>query len=995
MQQDFLEKLNPAQRKAVTHTDGPLLIVAGAGTGKTTVLTKRYAYLLAEQNLTTEHILAVTFTEKAAQEMEDRVLEELPIGAYDFWIDTFHGFCQRILQAHALDIGLPNQFRVLTETDAWILLRRHLHELPLDYYRPLGNPTKFLQALIQHISRAKDEAILPEQYLAFARDLVLNQDAEDPEGERKRVQELADLYHFYRKLLLDNGLLDFGDLILETLRLFRERPLILKKYQEQFRHILVDEFQDTNSAQYDLLKLLASGHRNITVVGDDDQAIYMFRGASLANILQFKDDYPDAATVALTDNYRSHHEILDRAYFFIRKNDPHRLEVKLQDQGLSKKLTAFRGIGGEVKVLWRGTVEEEAEAVVEDMVRRREEDASLEWNDFAILVRAHDHAEPFVAACERAGVPYQFLAQSGLYVKMPVLDAFAVLSLMDGRHESATVWRVLRLPCYGMSDADMAELSAHCDQRHGIHLWRAVQDAANGVATVHVSDEGRAIARRLVDDVAIISSRVRRESAFKVLYHALDQTKYLAFIMKLPEEERAEAIMHLNGFAARVRRYEASSQDPSLHGFLEEFRQELESGEDGALAVDPEAGPEFVKIMTIHKAKGLEFKHVYVVSMVDQRFPSRERSQGIELPPGLAVVRLVESGDEHLEEERRLFYVAITRAKDSLTLTGALSYGGTRAKKPSVFLTEAGLDLTCVGQPSVTEKSLASLMSQGMGEDMRTRLSARHPVAQHFTRKSTFSYTQLAAFRNCPLQYKLAHVYRIPILGSYQKSFGESVHATFQRVLHEQKERVSLAQGSLFTSTTTTAPSAGLRVTEEEALVWFEEYWSDEWYPDDQTRDAYRENGKQAVRKFIRAYAHQAPDVLEVEKELTLPFGQHRFKVKIDRMDRLPDGSVAVIDYKTGKAKHTEDLKAEDKAQLRIYQIALEQAGIKVGRLSNIYVIDWVVADVEPLEGKKREEFIVDLETTMDEIVTSSYPPKPSEQTCKNCDFRNFCEFRK
>src|SRR3989344_303599 len=340
METDILTGLNAAQTDAVTHGAGPLLIVAGAGTGKTTVLTRRYLHILQTHGLTTENVLALTFTEKAAGEMEDRVLSLLPNGTFDFWISTFHGFCQRVLEERGLDIGIPNRFRLVTETDGWLLLKRRINELPLDYYRPLGNPVKFLAALLRHISRAKDENVSPEEYLAFAKDAVLDGDAETVSGERKRLQELADLYFAYRKILRDEGALDFGDLIQETLRLFRERPRVLAEYQKRFPYILVDEFQDTNWAQYELVKLLAGSARNLTVVGDDDQAIYKFRGASLANILQFRDDYPEAKAVYLTDNYRSNQAILDLAYRFIKKNDPHRLETKLADVGLSKRLVS-------------------------------------------------------------------------------------------------------------------------------------------------------------------------------------------------------------------------------------------------------------------------------------------------------------------------------------------------------------------------------------------------------------------------------------------------------------------------------------------------------------------------------------------------------------------------------------------------------------------------------------------------------------------------------
>ncbi|HEU0051125.1 MAG TPA: UvrD-helicase domain-containing protein, partial [Patescibacteria group bacterium] len=684
--ENFLESLNESQIQAVTHTHGPLLIVAGAGTGKTTVLTRRYGYLLKEEHVKPENLLALTFTEKAAGEMEDRVLQLLPSGTYDFWISTFHGFCQRVLEAHGLEIGLPNQFRLLTPTDAWLLLKRRFEELPLEHYRPLGNPVKFLRSLLQHISRAKDEGITPEQYLSFITNLVLDGDAEAAEGEKKRLQELADCYFAYRKILLEEGCLDFGDLILETLRLFRERPAVLQEYRNQFAFIMVDEFQDTNWAQYELIKLLAAPKQNLTVVGDDDQAIYKFRGASLANILQFRDDFPHALTVALTHNYRSRKEILDAAYAFIKKNDPNRLEVKLKDTGLSKALNAIQGQGGRVEVIWEKTIEAETETVCEKIKALKKQHPESSWNDFAILVRSNDGAEPFVRGLERHGIPFQFLALRGLYGKPVVLDVIALLSLLDGFHQSAYVWRVLTLPCYPFPAKDMA-FALQFANRKGIPLWQAIQDAARHHPELSLSEEGVRMAGKLVSHIENLAETAKREPPLKVLQFTLDKTGYLQSIMRLPEREKMESIQLLNAFADRLKRYEASTHGPSLRGFLEELQMEIESGEEGALDFDPDAGPELVKILTVHAAKGLEFKHVFVVSMVDQRFPTRARSETIPLPDGLVQERLPE-GDLHLEEERRLFYVALTRAKETLVLTGASHYGGARQKKPSSFLEE-------------------------------------------------------------------------------------------------------------------------------------------------------------------------------------------------------------------------------------------------------------------------------------------------------------------
>lgn len=987
----LLEGLNTAQYKAVTHTQGPLLIVAGAGTGKTTVLTRRYAYLLDNgekgSRIQTQNILALTFTEKAAGEMEDRVLALLPTGTYDFWISTFHGFCQRILEAHALEIGLPNQFRVLSTTDAWLLLKRRFEELPLNHYRPLGNPIKFLRALLQHISRAKDEGVTPERYLAFVQNARLDGDEEAVQGERARLQELADIYFAYRKILLDEGCLDFGDLILETLRLFRERPMILEQYREQFSQIMVDEFQDTNWAQYELLKLVSGKRRNLTVVGDDDQAIYKFRGASLANILQFRDDFPDAVTVALTDNYRSRGEILDCAYAFIRKNDPNRLEVRLQSTGLSKQLQAVRGTGGTIDTIWAPSVDEEAEAIVEDIQEKRRQAPETSWNDFAVLVRSNDGAEPFVRAFERRGVPFQFMALRGLYTKPVVLDVIALLSLLDGYHESSAVWRAFSLSCYPVPARDRAELLQLANLK-GFPLWRALQMIVRGDRQgTEVSDEGVKILSRLEADMERLATRARRDTPFKILQLALHETGYLAQVMKMGEREKREALQWLNGFAARVKRYEAQSTDPSLKGFLDELELEIESGEEGAIDHDPEAGPELVKILTVHAAKGLEFKHVYVVSLVEQRFPSRGRPEAIPLPTGLVQERL-EEGDYHLEEERRLLYVALTRAKDTLTLSGASDYGGSREKKPSPFWAEAGL-------PVPHPLSNGQDLSKALVPPEEVALSDAFQERTLYPLKRRFSFTQLAAFRKCPMQYKFAHIYRIPILGAYQKSFGQSVHLSFQRILELHQERTRAVQGSLFGNTENTAvpQGPGLRVSEEEAMDIFAEAWIDEWYETRARHDEYYQKGRAAVRQFCRAYATQVPQVEEIEKDFTLVLGQHSLKGKIDRVDRLSDGSMMVLDYKTGSAK--EALEAEDKEQLYLYQIALEERGLVVSRLAYVYVLDWQLAEVEPLAGKARQAFLDKLERRMDEVLRSDYKATPDSFTCKYCDFKNICEFRK
>ncbi len=978
-----LTSLNEAQRSAVEYAGGPLLIVAGAGTGKTTVLTKRYGHLLS-QGLTTENILALTFTEKASTEMEDRVLSLLPVGTYDFWISTFHGFCERILEAHGLEIGLPNDPRILTPADAWLMLRRRLHELPLHFYKPLGNPTKFLRAILQHISRAKDEGVTWEMYAAYVKRLEEHPDEVGGMDEVLRLQELARVYEAYQKMMWDEGSIDFGDLILETLRLFRERPSILKNYQTQFREIFVDEFQDTNGAQYELIKLLAGDKRRLTVVGDDDQAIYKFRGASLANIMQFREDFPDAKTVALIQNYRSKKEILDLAYASIEHNNPHRLECQLQETGLSKKLIAERGDGGRVTFVWAESVEDEAEEVVERIRLLKAQDEGVLWSDIAILVRSNDGADPFVQALLGAGIPFQFFALRGLYAKQPIVDIFAYLTLLDGVHDSTSVWRAFGTDPYRLSPDDLFALTHEAQDRRGISLWDATVLAGSGALRKTLSEQGVKTVRQFVEDIRKLAETAQRQPPLRVFQETLQTTGYLTQVMQKTEREKREHLQWLNALSDRIRRYEQATHAPTLRGFLDEWKQEMESGEEGSLANDPEAGPDMVKIMTIHGAKGLEFKHVFVVSMVDQRFPTRPRSDALPLPDGLIRERLPE-GDVHIEEERRLLYVALTRAKETLTLTGASNYGGTRAKKPSSFLAEMGYEVAESKKQKQTDARALSLPQQPAHQDERTL----------YTLKKRFSFTQLAAFRKCPLQYKFEHVYRIPKFGTYQKSFGQSLHLVFQRMLELHRTReAGLRQPTLFQQPQGGAPSTGsFLVTHEEAQTLLDEAWIDEWYEDRAQHDTYKREGRAAVERFYASMQQQVPTVLELEKDFTLVLGQHSIKGKIDRIDVLPDGSCHIVDYKTGRAKDT--LTTEDKEQLWLYQVALEGRGAKVGRLTYEYVLHGAAQEVEVLQDEKKDAFLSALEERMDDILVSQFEPRPDVHACRYCDFRFMCDFRK
>jgi len=371
-----LSKLNREQKRAVSHGGGPLLIVAGAGTGKTRAITYRVARLIESGLALPDEILALTFTDKAAGEMEDRVDELLSLAYADAWILTFHAFCERILRRHALDIGIPGNFKVADQTAAWLLARKNLDRFKLKYYKPLGNPAKFIHALLIHFSRCKDQNISPADYAKYAKTAV---------EEKERAREIARAYSVYQNLLLENSLLDFGDLLVYAAALFEKRPAILEKYRRQFKYILADEFQDTNWIQYDLLKLLAKPKNNLTVCADDDQSIYRWRGASFANILQFQKDFPQGAIVALTRNYRSCQNILDLSYRFIQANNPNRLECAAK---IDKRLASVTQCVGEIDPLHFKTAQQQTPGVAKNIIEIMKNNPEEAIDNFAIMTRA-------------------------------------------------------------------------------------------------------------------------------------------------------------------------------------------------------------------------------------------------------------------------------------------------------------------------------------------------------------------------------------------------------------------------------------------------------------------------------------------------------------------------------------------------------------------------------------------------------------------------------
>ncbi|PWB38479.1 MAG: hypothetical protein C3F02_03945 [Parcubacteria group bacterium] len=1007
-----LSKLNIAQKTAVMHDTGPVILIAGAGTGKTTVISQRMAYLIEQGKAKPEEILAVTFTEKAAGEMAERVDRILPLGYSDLWIHTFHGFCERVLKDYAIDIGVPNDFKVLNQTAAWVFVRNNIDKFDLDYYRPLGSPTRFIHALLTHFSRLKDEVISTEEYLKYAEDLHLDSDQagdrEEVAMEIARVKEVANAYHVYQQLLLEKNALDFGDLINYTLQLFQKRPAILKKFRQQFKYILVDEFQDTNWAQYELIKLLAAPKNNLMVVGDDDQAIYKFRGAAIANILSFKKEFSPKGRSAprsgsgggtrpkktvsaglteifLTDNYRSGQKILDTAYDFIQLNNPDRLEFQYNPvksrgraHGISKRLKSHNKDEGSVEILSFVDKNSEIDGVLNKIWEIKKKDKSVDWSDFAILVRANDQAQGFVSMMRKLGMPHQFMASRGLYSQDIVLDIMAYLKLLDNYHESTALFRILSLPHTGLKSETIINLSHLANKKS----WSLYYTLKNYRAHISLPLGEERVIENVLNNISKHTELAKLKPVSQVVYAWLEDSGYLQTITLELNQYNKEQQQFLNQFYRKIRAWEEEALGQStVHEFLQAMELEFESGEQGALQYDEESGPDVVKVMTVHGAKGLEFKYVFVTNLVHLRFPSTERKDTIEIPEKF-INETLPTGDAHLQEERRLFYVALTRAKLGVFLTWAKDYGGSSERKPSRFLEEIKLKT----------------------KEIKLQKSAEPAVLPPTTKKisytlpKVFSFSQLAAYDSCPWQYFYSFIIKVPTRGNAHFSFGKTMHSTLQKFYQLIIDRHNGGQSDLFSALGGSAlgknSSQEIKYpTEKELLALYDDSWVDDWFPSAEDKEKYRLDGQRMLKDYYKKFNGQFAIPLYLEKSFTMKLQDYSLRGVIDRIDDEKK-SWSIIDYKTGKPKLDEKVRWQEKRQLLLYQLAAqdifktEVAQLTYYYLTNNSEVSFLGTEKELIKTKEWATGIIEKIMSQDFTATPGF-------VCNSCDFNKICPFAK
>ena len=633
------DSLNEEQKKGVFTTEGPVLLLAGAGSGKTRVLTHRAVYLIEELGVNPYHILAITFTNKAAGEMRERIDDMVGYGSENIWVSTFHSTCVRILRRFIDHIGFGTNFTIYDTEDQKTIMKDICKRLEID--------TKMYKekSLLAAISSAKDELISPEAYALRA------------QGDFRKMKEAA-VYREYQQVLRKNNALDFDDLIVKTVELFQSDMEVLDYYQERFRYIMVDEYQDTNTAQFQLIKLLAGKYKNLCVVGDDDQSIYKFRGANIYNILNFEKEFPNAVTIKLEQNYRSTQNILNAANGVIANNVGRK----------AKRLWTENEEGEKIAFHQFETGFDEADYVAKD-IRSKVREGMYHYGDCAVLYRTNAQSRLFEERFITASIPYKIVGGVNFYSRREIKDLLAYLKTIDNAMDDLAVRRIINVPKRGIGATTLSRVQDYADE-NGLTFYNALK-MAEEIGTI-----ASAKIRPFVMLIQSMRSKLPYISVSELLQEIIEETGYVRELEAENTEEAQQRIENIDELISKAVTYEESEEEPTLSGFLEEV----------ALVADIDSVDEtqdYVVLMTLHSAKGLEFPQVYLAGMEDGLFP------------GFGAI-CAENPTAEIEEERRLAYVGITRAKERLSISCArmrMIRGETQYNKVSRFVKEIPREL--------------------------------------------------------------------------------------------------------------------------------------------------------------------------------------------------------------------------------------------------------------------------------------------------------------
>jgi ATP-dependent DNA helicase UvrD/PcrA len=965
-------KLNDAQRRAIDHGDGPLLVIAGAGTGKTRVITERIRHLLeSDPSLGGENILALTYTKKAAGEMKSRIVKTCGERGRDVTIETFHAFCEKILKENGA------KYAVLEDVDHWILLRRNMARLKLEKFRRLAEPGQFLGDFLKFFSRCQDELVSSDDFQSFAdeleADLAADRKLVDDDTFAERVEnvalqkELARAYKVSEEILREKNFYSFGALITRTIELVRNDQTLREKLQQRFRHILVDEFQDTNIAQLELLHLLTAEPRNIVAVGDNDQAIYRFRGASFGSFKLFLERFAGWKTgrdsskyrVTLTENYRSTPNILRVATQVIAQNE-------VSSDFPNKVLSATHAEGERIRIAELSNEDEEAVWVAGELERLHR--AGTPWRDFAILYRQHNHRDRLAKELAERNIPF-VISRLSILEHPLVRDVLAYLRLINKPFDDIAAARVLAAPAWHLEPVDLVRLAERTRKKR-----TSIYDVLQSPQSDLPFDPSPKALADLLEFIAAQRKNLKRRPAIDVLRALIDW-------LEIPHLVGPRARRYVTQLVEFLKTWEPKSDTKSLPEFLE-YLDYFEQSGLGTICLDDEAPGDSVQLMTVHGAKGLEFPHVFLLRINHACFPARERSPLFEFPVKLMKEDLP-AGNFHIQEERRLFYVALTRAERKLTITTLTEKKG----KVPTFIEDILMDPTVRKRDVLQISPKVKVRDTNASDDDAKKVKELFPSMSERPRIHSqiakwaetyhpptpeplkLSASAVDAYRKCPQLFLFSRLWSLKEGPAAALSFGAVMHTTVRRFIDQFRK--------------------GVKLPFDEVARIFETEWTSAGYEDEYQESEYKKDGIEQLRTFHADFLANPPDVLEQEKSFELPLENNVIvNGRIDQINSLGKKDVEIIDYKTGKSRKEADARRD--LQLSIYAIAAKEIlELNPVRLAFHYLQNNQIQSTTRTDKQLDEAQKVVQEAAAD-IRAAEFSPKRGF-ACRGCAYKPVC----
>jgi DNA helicase-2/ATP-dependent DNA helicase PcrA len=936
--------LDPDQQAAVAHRGGPCLVLAGPGSGKTRIIVERFL-ALNEEGVAPSAQLVLTYTRKAAAEMRSRA--EAAHGSFggEPPLSNYHSFAGRVVREWGWLAGISPAFRIADEAERWLHLESVLATLkPRTLWNPV-RPHDLVDSILDVIGKAKQELVTPDRYAQWAADALLATDDAAERALLDRHVEIAAVYQALDERYMRRAVLDHDDTILRAEQLLREHDAPRRAVCDAIEYVMVDEYQDTNYAQARLVETLVASHRNILVVADDDQAIYKFRGASLANLDRFSRTYPDHARVVLSHNYRSTPPIVGAAGAIIAVADP--------TSRIAKTLLAERQDGDPVE-LWDAS-DERSEVLGVASECRRLIDAGTRAADIAWLFRRHADMRAAIGALRETGVPYQVQGGRGFFTQPEIKDLLALLAAAADPSDSQALLRCLQLPSWKVSNRGRLALVQLCSE-HDTSLLDLVANA--GASSLDEHDA--TAAARCITDVQALQAMSARDDVRELFYEALERSDFLGLLDQQDELARMQTGANLNKFGELLESFADWSDDHRLAtalGYLEVLRNSRNADELATIdAVD-----EGVMLLTTHSAKGLEWPVVILSGCVESRWPGRwtVSASALALPAAL-VPELPPPGDAVIDEERRLFYVAATRARDRLVLSRARRYPRSfKDETPSPFLAPVASGVDTWAREVPTAAPLRPRATRAAGRRSAERLSV--------------GVSDIRVFKQCPRRFEYRHRYRMPVRDSLQSWFGTLVHVVLQNAA---MRRV-----------------AGEEVDENTVATIWNSAWTTTRGPKG-THPELRELGEQQLRRYVASTAWKDASVAAVEETFSLALDHADVRGRWDRLDTDGSGAMTVVDYKTGPPRDEEQLRRD--IQVRAYAVAVSRRERSDDVAVELHHLQTGEVTRVPFTRDQLDTSYRFLSVTARDMATAwrdgDFPPHPSTWNCPRCEYRTVCD---